>query len=126
MKAAYVDTSYLVSVVFGERSAAVSAKRLAGFDELLAANFLEAELGAALRREKRDGVPEVMRSIAWVIPDRPLSAEIGLVLSRGYLRGADLWHLATALFVAQDPATVTFLTLDERQGAVAAKLGFRT
>ena len=126
MKAAYVDTSYLVSVVFGERSAAVSAKRLAGFDELLAANFLEAELGAALRREKRDGVPEVMRSIAWVIPDRPLSAEIGLVLSTGYLRGADLWHLATALFVAQDPATVTFLTLDERQGAVAAKLGFRT
>ena len=59
-------------------------------------------------------------------PGWPLSAEIGLVLSGGNLRGADLWHLATALFAAEDPATVTFLTLDKRQGAVAAKLGLRT
>lgn len=59
-------------------------------------------------------------------PDRPLSSEITAVLEAGYLRGADLWHVAVALYHAEDPREVTFVTLDNRQRAVAAALGFRT
>jgi hypothetical protein len=59
-----------------------------------------------------------------VLPDRPLGGEIGVVLSAGYLRGADLWHLASALYLAGNPRNLPFITLDERQEVVARKLGF--
>ena len=41
------------------------------------------------------------------------------------LRGADLWHVATALYIFDEPSEVTFLTLDRRQGEVAGALGFQ-
>ena len=43
-----------------------------------------------------------------------------------YLRGADLWHVATALYLAESPADVDFLTLDPAQREAAAALGFPT
>ena len=53
----------------------------------------------------------------------PLTEEIQVVLSAGYLRGADCWHVAVALNYA--PARdLTFLSLDKAQRAVAARLGF--
>jgi len=51
---------------------------------------------------------------------------VDLGLEVGYLRGADLWHLATALYITEDPAQITFMTLDKSQQAVASKLGFRS
>jgi hypothetical protein len=59
-----------------------------------------------------------------VFPNRSLSAEIAAVLALGALPGADAWHLACALYVAEDRRDVAFLTLDERQRAVAKRLGF--
>ena len=64
--------------------------------------------------------------MSWIIPDRPLSPEIGRVLTAGYVRGADCWHLATALYLAEDPSELVFLTLDARQKDVALALGFGT
>ena len=46
-------------------------------------------------------------------------------LRAGHLRGADLWHIATALYVAPDPFSIAFATLDQRQAEVAAALGFQ-
>ena len=46
------------------------------------------------------------------------------MLEAGYLRGADLWHVAHALYVTPCPASLSFVTLDARQGAVAEALGF--
>jgi hypothetical protein len=46
------------------------------------------------------------------------------VLRVGYRRGADSWHLATALYLAPDPVAISFLTLDEPQLRVARALGF--
>jgi len=47
------------------------------------------------------------------------------VLSAGYVRGADLWHLAAALFV--DPQReIAFITRDDRQKALARTLQFAT
>jgi hypothetical protein len=93
---------------------------------VISSNLLEAELAAALLRE---GVPvssarPLLSNIDWILPQRALSPEFARVLDVGYLRGADLWHLACALFVAPDPALLSFLTLDRRQSEVAAALGF--
>jgi hypothetical protein len=95
-----------------------------GFDHLLSSNLLEAELRAAFAREGQAGDPATLSSVSWVLPDRPLSAEIQRVQVVGYLRGADTWHLATALFVSPDPAALTFLTLDSRQREIARAIGF--
>jgi hypothetical protein len=80
---------------------------------------------AAFKREGVTPSAEFVRSISWVLPDRPLSLEIAQVLSAGYLRGADLWHLACALRVAGDSRDLTFLTRDRRQEDVAGSLGFK-
>ncbi|MGH7664263.1 MAG: PIN domain-containing protein [Gemmatimonadaceae bacterium] len=126
MKVACLDTSCLVAIAFAERGATALSRRLAAFDELVASNLLEAELRAAFVREGVEWDSAVLAALSWIIPDRPLHAEIARVLEAGYVRGADCWHLATALYLAEDPATVSFLTLDERQEEVAHALGFGT
>jgi predicted nucleic acid-binding protein len=125
MKVAYVDTSCLVAIAFGERGATALARRLARFDMLTASNLLEAELRSAFLREGVSVEPALLDAISWIVPDRPLHPEIARTLDAGYVRGADCWHLATALYLAEDPATLWFLTLDHRQRAVATTLGFR-
>ena len=47
------------------------------------------------------------------------------MLETGYLRGADLWHVATALYVSPQARNLSFATLDARQSDIAAALGFR-
>jgi predicted nucleic acid-binding protein len=124
MKTAYVDTSCLVAVAFGEPGSARLAKILRSYDRVLASNLLEAELRSVFRRERIAQQPtDFLAAISWVHPDRTLSAEMTAILSIGYVRGADLWHLAVALFV--DPKReIDFMTLDERQRDVSRKLGF--
>ena len=52
MSAAYVDTSCLVAIAFGERVATAIERSLRQHDELISSNFLEAELRSAFRRER--------------------------------------------------------------------------
>lgn len=125
MKLAYVDTSCLVAWGLGEPGSTQVQRRLRTLDALHSSNLLEAELSSVMAREHVTPVPELLESITWVIPDRPLHAEISRVLEAGYVRGADCWHLATALYLAEEPKTLIFLTLDTRQLAVARKLGFQ-
>ena len=125
MKVAYVDTSCLVAITFGESAASALTRRLKAFDELVSANLLEAELRAVFVRERIPANSNLTFSISWILPDRPLTDEIARVLDAGYLRGADCWHLATALFLAEEPEAISFVTVDERQGTVARALGFR-
>jgi hypothetical protein len=125
MNLAYVDTSCLVAIAFGERAAGRLANRLRRFDRLLSSNLLEAELRSALAREGvPDGAGPLLSGLTWVHPDRPLTPEFDRVLAAGYLKGADLWHLATAVFLAPAAHGLAFLSLDRRQREVAARLGF--
>lgn len=125
LTAAYVDSSCLVAVLFGEPTAAGVGGMLASHARLFASNLLEAEVCAAARRE---GIalqrPGVFQDLLWVLPSRPLGAEIDAVLGAGYLRGADLWHVACAVYVRAEVPGLEFLTLDGPQRAVAAALGF--
>ena len=125
MSVACVDTSVLTAIAFDEPGAAALAGRLGEFTRLLSSNLLEAELRAAFARENLTFPETAIAGIDWILPDRPLAPELTTVLEAGYLRGADLWHVATALYVTPHPEYLSFATLDARQGAVAAVLGFR-
>lgn len=125
MKAAYVDTSCLVAVAFAEAGATRLRRSLQSYDVLLSSNLLEAELRSAVRRENVAADPsDLISTISWVYADRPLTPEFTKVLDTGYLRGADLWHLAVALYVDPD-REIEFLTLDARQREIGRQLGFR-
>ena len=125
MSDAYVDSSFLLAIAFGETNATRLAERLGRFDNIYASNLVEAEVLSALTRE---GISlpdtDAFDSVNWTFPDRPLTEEFGRILEVGYLRGADLWHLACALYLSPDPPDLAFLTLDARQKRIAAKLGF--
>ena len=125
MSAAYVDTSVLVALAFEEPEGAGMSNRLEAFSRLLSSNLLEAELRAACAREARGFSDSLVANLTWVFPDRSLAPELAAALSAGYLRGADLWHVAAALYIAPSPRELCFLTLDERQRSAAATLGFR-
>ncbi|MEZ4426005.1 MAG: PIN domain-containing protein [Gemmatimonadota bacterium] len=124
MRLAYVDTSVLVAIAFGEPGAEQLARHLADFDERVSAALTEAEVRAAFAREEVPFAPALIASLSWILPRRLLSSEIDSVLDAGHLRGADLWHVACALYVSPVPAAVTFATLDARQRVVASALGF--
>lgn len=126
MSDAYVDTSMLVAMLFGEPGSDAVTRRVEFYSRIVSSNLLEAELRSVCRRDARKLTPGLLSELQWIEPDRPLSAEIKRVLSAGYVRGADCWHLAAALFVAPEPGELTFLTLDKRQRDVATTLGFRT
>ena len=124
MSVAYVDTSCLVAIAFDEPGSSDLATFLERFDELFSANLMEAELRATLAREAVATDTELLSRISWVLPDRPLSREISQALGAGYLRGADLWHVASALFLAPSSREIDFVTIDRRQRDVARRLGF--
>ena len=124
MSIAYVDASAVIAVAFSEPLWEVLAVRMDGFSTLRSSNLLEAEVRAAFAREHWRFAPSVLAGIQWVFPSRSLSNEMATVLRAGYLRGADLWHVAVALHLARNPADICFLTLDQRQREVAASLGF--
>lgn len=124
MTVGYVDASCLVAVAFGEPGYQSVIDQLEGLDHLYSSNLLEAELRAAFRRESVELDGSMMERLAWVLPDRPLTGEIRAVLEAGNLRGADLWHLACALYLSPDPREIVFVTMDRQQGAVATRVGF--
>ena len=81
---------------------------------------------ASFVRENVEPDASYLDPIGWILPDRPLSREMSVVLAAGCLRGADLWHLACALYVVDRPQEMSFVTLDCGQWAVAEALGFAT
>lgn len=126
MSFAYVDTTCLLAVAFAEPGWKKLARRLETYRELVSSNLLEAEFRSALAREGVEGGDPLLDRVTWVFPDRRLTPEIGRVMAVAELRGADLWHLAAALYLAESPTDVDFLTLDAAQRDAAAALGFST
>ncbi len=80
MKVAYIDTSCLVSVAFGERGASKLAREISRFDELISSNLLEAELRNAFAREKVTFSDDLLSLVSWVLPGRSLGSEFRAVL----------------------------------------------
>jgi hypothetical protein len=125
VKAAFVDTSWVTAITLSQPGHERLARILDGFDRAFAAGLLEAELWSVCRREGVEPDADVVSGLAFVLPERSLLPEVEQVLKAGYLRGADLWHLANALYLSREPRELAFLTVDRRQGEIAAALGFR-
>lgn len=124
-RAVYVDSSALVAVLLGEPQERTVLRTLADFEQVFSANLLAAEVLAATTRESVPAAraTPIIARVNWVLPNRSLEREILQALAHGYLRGADLWHVANALFLRESFAPLSFLTLDEPQLALAATLG---
>ncbi len=127
MKVAYVDSSCLVAISLDEPGSWDLLGRISRFDRLFSSNLLEAELKSALARENtRSRFGNLLALVRWVLPRRPLTREINQILTIGRLKGPDLWHLSSALFLRRQVADLSFVTLDTNQGNIARTLGFRT
>jgi PIN domain nuclease of toxin-antitoxin system len=123
---AYVDSSCVTAVAFAEPGFRDVMARLSRF-HLISSNLLEAELLSSMAREEIAGNPgSLLAWIQWVLPKRTLSQELRKVLEIKAPRGADLWHLACALYMRRKFPDLAFLTLDRNQGDVAKELGFPT
>ena len=113
MSVAYVDSSVLLAIILREPGWEELPARLVGFSSVRSSNLLESEVRSAYARGGRPFDADTLSSIEWVFPDRSLRPEIEKALSAGYLRGADLHHVATALYMAREPESVAFVTLDK-------------
>jgi hypothetical protein len=121
---AYIDSSCVVAVALGEPGGRRIDRLTRRFDRLVSSALLEAEVRAALARERVTPPSGLLDNLDWILPDRALSPEIERVAAAGVLRGADLWHVACALYLDPGAADLTFLTLDVQQRGVAAVVGF--
>jgi uncharacterized protein with PIN domain len=125
MSFAYIDSSAVVAMAFHEPDAFVLTEKLATMKNLVSSNLLEAETRAVCARENIEFPEPLLSEIGWILPERPLARELKMVLDAGYLRGADLWHVASALYAFREPYQNFFITLDGRQEAVARAIGFQ-
>ena len=120
MSVAYIGTSALVAIQFNEYGSEILIQILAQYSEVVSSNLLEAELRSACARENHELSKSLLDLIDWVLPDRPLTDELIKVLNAGYLQGADLLHVATALYVASNADEVVSppLISDKRMSQV--------
>ena len=125
---AYVDSSTILGVLFEEEDHQRLVSQIEAATHLFSANLLEAEVRSALNREAvhEPAAPRLLERINWVFPERSLGQEFIDVLSVGYLKGADLWHLACALYLRGTRTDLEFMSQDGRQLEIARLLGLRT
>lgn len=128
MKVAYVDSSILVGILFGEKDSLKWQRLLNLQDEVVSSFLTEAELFSAATREKVDlkSVEELLQFVSFIQPDRFLREEYHRIFSYGYVKGADACHLASALYLDPEAKVLKFLTADSKQKQIAAQLGFST
>lgn len=124
VRTAYVDSSLVVACIFEEPEAAAAEAAMSAYDRLVASDLLAAELLASARREDLALPLERLAVFDWLLPQRPLHREFNRVLDVGFLRGADLWHVACASYL-MDREELDFLTLDRAQGRIACSIGLR-
>lgn len=118
----------MAAILFEEPGSQELFRILSDLKTLYASDLMEAEIRSAAAREGLDPqiVDTALLKVKWIYPDRSLTQELKQVVSTGiYLRGADLWHLACALYLAGDSASMPFVTLDKVQAQAAARLGFK-
>lgn len=129
MRAAYVDTSFLLAIVFAEPRSQTLRRVLRRFAQLFSSDLLVAEALSAAEREGVETavVAPAIESISLVLPPRTLEPEAREALTHGHIRGADLWHVACAMFLAgRERSEVAFLSRDVAQRKLAGRLGFPT
>ena len=103
-----------------------SEARLNTYPAVWSSALLEAEVLSTLARERVDPGPalSMLSLFHFVLPSRRLTEEIQAVLQAGLIKGADLHHLASALYLRTVIPALDFLTSDRNQARLAKYLGF--
>ncbi len=120
----YVDSSLVLAALFGEslgnHTDLNSPNRRI---RLISSYLLEAEVLSAVRREGSD-VAQALKSLGRIgfIKTGSLVRELKQVFDLGYIRGADAFHLAAALWVRERHMGLRFWTLDTKQADLARAL----
>ena len=120
----YWDSSALISALFKDGNSR-KAKTIAERDALhLLTTLAYAEVSAVISRMKRNHIlTEVLFQSAHVVLDRgpwrrisisPGWSLIQKLARKHALRGADLWHLAAAMSLAEEFPELLLLTFDRR------------
>ncbi len=98
MSIAYIDISALVAIESNEPGADELNEILKQFESIISSHLLEAEYRSVCAQRGRNPSTHLLSQIDWVNPNRRLTDELNHILEVGYLRGADLWHVAVALY----------------------------
>ena len=125
----YLDTSAWIAWKFGQNGKELLAKVLLKQNTVLSSPLLVAEYLAFLKKTKQlENVryEDDLEFIRWIYPADSLIESCAECARCHYLRGADLYHLATALWFAQGlRKDLRFLTCDIEQARAAQKIGFK-
>lgn len=134
----YWDASALVPIVIAEEESRLVREWLADDPVIVTWAWTRVELVSAVERRAREGtissaqrrealdrfsqLAEVWDEVADLFPVRRRAIQL---LARHSLRAADSAQLAAALLTAEsDPASLTFVCLDERLADAAEREGF--
>lgn len=112
--------------MFSETGSSRIEKTLHKYSRCLSHHLIEAELRSVGVREEisESEVVAYIAPLDLLYPTTEIRNSIRAVLQEGYLRGADLLHVAAAHSLSNTVGvTIAFLTLDKQQGAIASKLG---
>lgn len=129
----YWDASAILSVLIRDahssRATAVARRRVTHLLSTLA----YAEVSAVISRQERERalpaplaatVRDVLRDGPWRrLSLQPDWSSMDGLASRWPLRGADLWHLATAVTLSRELPELRLLTFDVRLAAASTDLG---
>jgi hypothetical protein len=132
------DSSAIVPVVCAESSSAQCRAWLRSDPIILVWALAATEVVSALARRRRDGVldaahfaaskqrlTKLERAWSEVTQYDAVRARARRLLETHSLRAAEALHLAAALVAVEErPASLEFVTFDERLGEAAAKEGF--
>lgn len=123
----YVDTSVILSKLFGE-PVKFDWEKLKN-RTIFSCSLIYYETISACARENLDleDANSLLNSIDIISPNSILRKETEKILSVGFLKGADLKHVATAVWLSKgEPKNLHFLSFDKQQSLVAKKLGFKS
>ncbi len=125
MSWAYIDSSVLIATLLEDHPKPQLDKFWGSAERFISSYLLQAEVFSAVKREKADMQLAALeiKKIGFVRTDS-LAEELMEIFKAGYVRGADAFHLATALWIRGKHKDLKFITLDEKQKEIAKHLDF--
>lgn len=125
MSWAYIDSSVLIATLLEDHPKPQLDKFWGSAEWFISSYLLQAEVFSAVKREKADMQLAALeiKKIGFVRTDS-LAEELMEIFKAGYVRGADAFHLATALWIRGKHKDLKFITLDEKQKEIARYLDF--
>ena len=122
MSILYVDTSVVAALLFAEKNYKDVNKRLNQADRIVSSHLMIA------KREdiSFDDIDQYLQYFDIAVPDRTLQAEVISILEQTYCRGADAFHIATAIYLDPKMEKLKFYSFDKQQLVAAKNIGLKT